>query len=104
MQELVKVWPLVPNVLGCDALGRQLALTPGLPGWLPSMKVARLAQEAGQVQIMAGLRPQDLKVPAPPESATPPPTPPAAKPVPAARATKKSRVYKRRDLTAEGEK
>lgn len=94
MQRIVKVWPLRPGLQGCDALGKPQILVPGYAGWMTDMEEARAAQDAGDVQIMAGLRPKDLKDPR--TAAIQAESPPEKK----LRTTKK-RAYRRRDLRAE---
>lgn len=60
--QMAKVWPLHPGVSGYTVEGRAISLPVLMPGWMV-YEDALKAQEAGDVQIMAGLRPEDLKEP-----------------------------------------
>lgn len=57
-----KVWVLKAGLSGFNAHGQAITLQPGLPGWMTA-KNAEAAHKEGSVQIMVGLRPQDLKTP-----------------------------------------
>ncbi len=58
--QFAKVWPLIDGIQGVNAHGSPVLLTPGVPGWLP-LQEAQDRERAGEVQMMVGLRPQDLK-------------------------------------------
>lgn len=61
-QEYAKVWPLAEGLPGYNAEKQPITLNPFQVGWM-RLPDALKAQEEDQVQIMVGLRPQDLKQP-----------------------------------------
>ena len=62
LPQLAKVWPLVPGLQGCNALGKPITLQPGQAGWM-QVDEARAAEKADQVDVMAGKTPQSLRTP-----------------------------------------
>lgn len=59
---LTRVWPLRPGVMGVQADLTPVELTPGRRGFMPYDEAVE-AQGRGEVQLMVGVRPQDLKKP-----------------------------------------